>query len=47
MRRFKSPAHLQRLAAVHGVAQNLFREGRHLLRSIHQVAQSTLIPGLG
>ena len=35
MRRFKSPAHLQRFAAVHGVVQNLFRVGRHLLRSIH------------
>ena len=30
MRRFKSPAHLQRFAAVHGVVQNLFRVGRHL-----------------
>ena len=35
MRRFKSPAHLQRFAAVHGAVQNLFRVGRHLLRSIH------------
>ena len=35
MRRFKSPAHLQRFAAVHGVVQNLFRVGRHLLRSVH------------
>ena len=32
MRRFKSAAHLQRFAAVHGVVQNLFRVGRHLLR---------------
>ena len=31
MRRFKSPAHLQRFASVHGVVQNLFRVGRHLL----------------
>ncbi len=35
MRRFKSPAHLQRFAAVHGVVQNLFRVGRHRLRSVH------------
>ncbi len=35
MRRFKSPAHLQRFVAVHGVVQNLFRVGRHLLKSIH------------
>ena len=35
MRRFKSAAHLQRFAPVHGVVQNLFRVGRHLLRSVH------------
>ena len=35
MRRFKSPAHLQRFAAVHGVVQNLFRVGRQRLRSVH------------
>ena len=35
MRRFKSAAHLQRFAAVHGVVQNLFRVGRHLLRAVH------------
>ncbi len=35
MRRFKSAAHLQRFAAVHGVVQNFFRVGRHLLRSAH------------
>ena len=28
MRRFKSAAHLQRFAPVHGVVQNLFRVGR-------------------
>ena len=33
MRRFKSAAHLQRFASVHGVVQNLFRVGRHLLRA--------------
>ena len=33
MRRFKSPAHLQRFAAIHGVVQNLFRVARHLLRA--------------
>jgi len=35
VRRFKSAAHLQRFAAVHGLVQNLFRVGRHLLRSAH------------
>jgi putative transposase len=35
MRRFKSAAHVQRFASVHGVVQNLFRVGRHLLRSAH------------
>jgi putative transposase len=35
MRRFKSAAHLQRVASVHGVVQNLFRVGRHLLRAVH------------
>ena len=32
---FKSAAHLQRFASVHGLVQNLFRVGRHLLRSAH------------
>ena len=35
MRRFKSAAHLQRFASVHGVVQNLFSVGRHLLRAVH------------
>ena len=35
MRGFKSIAHLQRFASVHGVVQNLFRVGRHLLRAAH------------
>ena len=30
-----SPAHAQRFLHVHGVIQNLFRVGRHLLRSVH------------
>ena len=38
MRRFKSPAQLQRFAAVHGIVHNLFRVGRHLLRSVHHRA---------
>ena len=33
MRRFKSAAQVQRFASVHGLVQNLFRVGRHLLRS--------------
>ena len=35
MRRFKSVAHVQRFASVHGIVQNLFRVSRHLLRSAH------------
>ncbi len=35
MRRFKSAAHVQRFALVHGVVRNLFAVGRHLLRSSH------------
>ena len=35
MWRFTSAAHVQRFASVHGVVQNLFRVGRHLLRSRH------------
>ena len=36
MRGFTSPAHAQRFLHVHGVIQNLFRVGRHRLRSVHQ-----------
>ena len=39
MRRFKSAAHVQCFASVHGVVQNLFRVGRHLLRSAHRLLQ--------
>ena len=40
-RRFKSTAHLQRFASVHGVVQNLFRVGRHLLRAApHRVLRT-------
>ena len=35
MRRFKSAVHAQRFLSVHGVALNLFRLGRHLLRAAH------------
>ena len=35
MRRFKSVGQLQRFASVHGLVQNLFRVGRHLLRAFH------------
>ena len=35
MRRFKSAAHVQRFASVHGRVQNLFRVGRHLLRAVY------------
>ena len=33
MRRFKSAVQAQRFLSLHGVVQNLFRVGRHLLRS--------------
>ncbi len=33
MRRFKSTAQPQRFLSVHGITQNLFRVGRHLLRA--------------
>jgi putative transposase len=35
MRRFKSVAQAQRFLLIHGSVQNLFRVGRHLLRSKH------------
>ena len=35
MRRFKSRAQAQRFLSVHGVIQNLFRFGRHLLQAVH------------
>ncbi len=34
-RRFTSAAHAQRSLSVHGLVQNLFRVGRHLLRAAH------------
>ena len=36
MRRLKSPGQAQRFLSVHGLVQNLFRVGRHLLRARHQ-----------
>jgi putative transposase len=35
MRRFKSASQAQRFLSLHGVIQNLFRVGRHLLRSMN------------
>jgi putative transposase len=35
MRGFTSAAQAQRFLSVHGVVHNLFRVGRHLLRSVH------------
>ena len=35
MRKFKSPGQAQRFLSVHGLVQNLFRVGRHLLRACH------------
>ncbi len=33
MQRFKSVAHAQRFLTVHGLIQNLFRVGRHVLHA--------------
>ena len=41
MRRFKSVGHAQRFLSVHGLVQNLFRVGRHLLRAVHHRALRT------
>jgi len=35
MRKFKSPGQAQRFLSVHGLVQNLFRVGRHLLQARH------------
>jgi len=35
MQRFKSVGHAQRFLAIHGLVQNLFRVGRHLLRAVN------------
>ena len=35
MRRFKSAGHAQRFLTIHGLIQNLFRVGRHLLRAFN------------
>ena len=35
MRRFKSTVHAQWFLSIHGLVLNLFRVGRHLLRSVH------------
>ena len=41
MRRFKSAGQAQRFLSLHGVVQNLFRVGRHLLRSVnHRLLRS-------
>ena len=41
MRRFTSAAHLQRFASLHGMVQNLFRVGQHLLRAVHHLLLRT------
>ena len=35
MRKFKSPGQAQQFLTVHGLVQNLFRVGRHLLQARH------------
>jgi putative transposase len=46
-RRFKSAAQVQRFASVHGLVQNLFGVGRHLLQSASPSAAKESIPGVG
>ena len=41
MRRFKSVGQAQRFLSVHGLVQNLFRVGRHLLKAVHHRALRT------
>ena len=41
MRRFKSAVHAQRFLSVHGLVQNLFRVGRHLLRAVNHRSPRT------
>ena len=41
MRRFKSVGQAQRFLSVHGLVQNLFRVGRHLLKAAHHRALRT------
>ena len=36
MRKFKTPGQAQRFLTVHGLVQNLFRVGRHLLQAHHR-----------
>ena len=38
MRKFKTPGQAQRFLTVHGLVQNLFRVGRHLLQAHHPLA---------
>ena len=38
MRKFKAPGQAQRFLTVHGLVQNLFRVGRHLLQAHHYVS---------
>jgi putative transposase len=38
MRRFKSPEQAQRFLSVHGIIQNLFRVGRHLVSAANHRA---------
>ncbi len=44
MRRFKSPGQAQRFLSVHGVVQNLFRFGRHLVSSANHRLRSEIEP---
>ena len=47
MHRFKSATHAQRFLWVHGLVQNLFRVGRHLLRAVHHRALRMRAFGVG
>ena len=43
MRKFKTPGQAQRFLTVHGLVQNLFRVGRHLLPACHPKRPGALV----
>lgn len=47
MRKFKSPGQVQRFLSCHGVVNNLFRLGRHLLKAKHYRALTDLHREIG
>ena len=47
MRKFKAPGQAQRFLTVHGLVQNLFRVGRHLLQAHHHRELETALSSSG